>query len=103
MQGRHDERGPARPGPTPDGHAERDRARRQSEEALLEPPFPHSAAPPPRKLLANRPFAWMVASYGVSQLGFWGFFLAILGQASFEFHAGAFRCINCQMLTAPLS
>src|SRR5207244_13454194 len=91
MQGRHDERGPARQGPTPDGRDERDRVRRQAEEALLEPPFPHSAAPPPRRLLANRPFAWLVASYGISQLGSWAFFLAILAQAGFVHHAGAFQ------------
>jgi len=91
-------------------HDERDRARRQAEEALLEPPFPHSAAPPPRRLLANRPFAWLVASYGISQLGFWAFFLAILGQAGFEYQAGAFQLgilfssfsISFLLLTAPL-
>jgi MFS family permease len=90
-------------------HDERDRVRRQAEEALLEPPLPHSAAPPPR-LLANRPFIWLVASYGVSQLGFWAFFLAILGQAGFEYHAGAFQLgilfssfsISFLLLTAPL-
>src|SRR6266496_473514 len=90
-------------------HDERDRARRQAEEALLEPPLPHSATPAP-SLLANRPFIWLVASYGVSQLGFWGFFLAILGQASFEYHAGAFQLgilfssfsISFLLLTAPL-
>ena len=72
MQG-HDERDRLQR----EGRDERDRVRRQAEEALLEPPFPHSAAPPPRRLLANRPFAWLVASYGISQLGFWAFFLAI--------------------------
>ncbi len=110
MQGRHDERDRAGGGPVRDGHDERDRARRQAEEALLEPPFPHTAAPPPRRLLANRPFAWLVASYGVSQLGFWAFFLAILGQTGFEYHAGAFQLgilfssfsISFLLLTAPL-
>src|SRR6266496_2650864 len=88
---------------------ERDRARHQAEQALFEPPLPHTASPPPR-LLANRPFAWLVASYGVSQLGFWAFFLAILGQAGFEYHAGAFQLgilfssfsISFLLLTAPL-
>src|SRR5438874_9538260 len=104
MQG-HDERDR----PEREGRDERDRVRRQAEEALLEPPFPHSAAPPPRRLLANRPFAWLVASYGISQLGFWAFFLAILGQAGFEYHAGAFQLgilfssfsISFLLLTAP--
>src|SRR6266540_2895096 len=88
----------------------RDWARRQAEEALLEPPLPHTASPPPRRLLANRPFAWLVASYGISQLGFWAFFLAILGQAGFEYHAGAFQLgilfssfsVSFLLLTAPL-
>src|SRR6266571_2298805 len=67
-----------------------DRARRQAEEALLEPPLPHGGALPPG-LLPRRPFAWLVAGAGVSQLGFWGFFVAILGQAGYRFHAGPFQ------------
>jgi len=44
---------------------------------------------PGRRLLGNRPFRWFLASYGISFLGFWAFFLAILGQATYRYHANA--------------
>jgi MFS family permease len=62
--------------------------RARAEEALLEPSLPHGGGLPPA-LFANRPFTWLVASIGVSQLGFWAFFVIVLGQASYRFHAGA--------------
>jgi predicted MFS family arabinose efflux permease len=62
--------------------------RARAEEALLEPTLPHGGGLPPA-LFANRPFTWLVASVGVSQLGFWAFFVIVLGQASFRFRAGA--------------
>lgn len=65
-------------------------ARAHAEEAMLEVPRPHAGALPPR-LLANTPFLWLVASYGVSQLGFWAFFLGVIGEAGYRFHAGAFE------------
>lgn len=64
------------------------RAREQAEEALLESPRPHPGALPPG-LLANRPFVWMAAAYGLEQLGFWVFLLAVMGEAGFRFHADA--------------
>ncbi len=62
--------------------------RARAEEALLEPTLPHGGGLPPA-LFANRPFTWLVASVGVSQLGFWAFFVIVLGQASYRFRAGA--------------
>src|SRR3989442_7871726 len=64
--------------------------RAPAEEALLEPSLPHGGALPPA-LFANRPFGWLVLSSGVSQLGFWAFFVIVLGQASFRFHGAAFQ------------
>jgi DHA3 family macrolide efflux protein-like MFS transporter len=61
-----------------------------SEQALLELPLPHGGGLPPR-LFANRPFVWLVGHQGISQLGFWAFFVAVLGQASYEFGAGPFE------------
>ena len=63
------------------------RAREQSEGALLEAPRPHAGALPPA-LLANRPFLWLAASFGMEQLGFWAFLLAVMGEAGYRFHAG---------------
>ena len=64
--------------------------RDQAERALLAPPPPSRVAPPPR-LLANGSFTWLVGAVGISQLGFWAFFVAILGQASYRFDAGPFE------------
>jgi predicted MFS family arabinose efflux permease len=64
--------------------------RAQSEQALLEPPLPHGGGLPPG-LFANRPFIWLVLHMGVSQLGFWAFFVAVLGQASYQHGAGPFQ------------
>jgi MFS family permease len=85
------------------------RERAQAEQALLDAPLPHSGGLPPA-LFANRPFTWLVASLGVSQLGFWAFFVVILGQAAYRFHAGtselgvlfASFSISFLLLTAPL-
>lgn len=41
----------------------------------------------PTRLWANRPFVLYAAHYGVSSLGFWAFFLAILAQATYRYHA----------------
>jgi MFS family permease len=80
------------PGRMTSGRPEDDhiRAREGAEEALLDTPLPHGGALPPG-LLGNRPFVWLAASFGVSQLGFWAFFLAIIGQASYRNHAGVFQ------------
>lgn len=79
-----------------------------AEEALLEPMLPHGGALPPA-LFANRPFTWLVASSGLSQLGFWSFFVIVLGQASYRFGAGpadlallfASFSVSFLLLTAP--
>src|SRR6266487_793292 len=85
------------------------RERSQAEQALLGTPLPHRGGLPP-SLFANRPFTWLVASLGVSQLGFWAFFVAILGQATYRFHAGTSQLgvlfasfsVSFLVLTAPL-
>lgn len=73
-----------------DRSSESQRARRQAEEGLLGPPLPRGGALPPR-LLANHPFVWLVVAHGVAQFGFWAFFLAMVAQASYAYHAGAFQ------------
>ena len=42
---------------------------------------------PRTPLRANRPFVLYAAHYGISSLGFWAFFLAILAQATYRYHA----------------
>ncbi|HXF56697.1 MAG TPA: MFS transporter [Actinomycetota bacterium] len=64
--------------------------RAQAEQALLEPSLPHGGALPPA-LLANRPFLWLVASHGVASLGYWGFFVAVLGEATYGLQARPFQ------------
>ena len=58
------------------------------EETLLEPTAPHGGALPPH-LLANRPFLWLVASTGLSNLSFWCYFSVVWAQASYRLHASA--------------
>jgi MFS family permease len=55
------------------------------------PPTNRGSASEPNttRLLANRPFVLYAAHYGISSLGFWGFFLAILAQATYRYHAGS--------------
>lgn len=38
-------------------------------------------------LLANRPFVLYTAHFGISSLGFWAFFLALLAQSTYRYHA----------------
>jgi predicted MFS family arabinose efflux permease len=64
--------------------------RAQAEQALLGPPLPHGGSLPPA-LLANRPFLWLVVSHGVASLGFWGFFLVVLGEATYRLEARPFQ------------
>jgi MFS transporter, ENTS family, enterobactin (siderophore) exporter len=85
------------------------RERAQAEQALLGTPLPHGGGLPPA-LFVNRPFTWLVASVGVSQLGFWAFFVVVLGQAAYRFHAGTAQLglllasfsLPFLILTAPL-
>jgi len=41
----------------------------------------------PERLSSNRPFLWYAASFGVSSIAFWGFFLALLAQATYVYKA----------------
>ena len=58
------------------------------EDAVLEVPLPHAAAPTHEpRLLTNRPFLWLVFGDSFGQLGRWAFFLAVLGDATYRFDA----------------
>jgi len=46
----------------------------------------HDAEAP---LRANRPFLLYAAHFGISSLGFWAFFLALLAQATYRYHASS--------------
>ncbi|HEX9891802.1 MAG TPA: MFS transporter [Actinomycetota bacterium] len=54
----------------------------------IEVPLPHADAPaaPPR-LLTTRPFLWLVLADGTAGLGRWGFFLAVVGDATYRLQA----------------
>ena len=55
---------------------------------VLEVPLPRADAPSrPPQLLTNRPFLWLVVGDSFSQLGRWGFFLAVIGDATFRLDA----------------
>lgn len=62
-----------------------DDARR--EEPIGPPPYEVSAVPP--RMLANRPFLWLVLAEGFAGLGLWSYFLAVMGDATFHFDASA--------------
>ena len=61
---------------------------RDTEDVTLEVPLPRGgvSGKPPR-LLANRPFLWLVLGDAFAQLGRWAFFLAVLGDATFRLQA----------------
>ena len=61
-------------------------ARGGTEETLFEHAPPPGAPLRPR-LLADRPFLWLVLSIGVINLAFWAYFGAVWADAAFRFHA----------------
>jgi predicted MFS family arabinose efflux permease len=57
------------------------------EEVLLEVPRPHPDSGRPPRLLAIRPFLWLVLAEGLANIGLWSFFVATEGDAAFRFQA----------------
>jgi predicted MFS family arabinose efflux permease len=57
------------------------------EEVLLEVPRPHPDSGRPPRLLAIRPFLWLVLGEMLANVGLWSFFVAIEGEAVFRFDA----------------
>jgi predicted MFS family arabinose efflux permease len=57
------------------------------EEVLLETPRPHPDSGSPPRLLAIRPFLWLVVGEGLANVGLWSFFVASEGEAAFRFGA----------------
>jgi MFS family permease len=57
-------------------------------DAAVQVPLPHAETPdrPPR-LLTNRPFLWLVVGDSFAQLARWGFFLAVIGDATYRLDA----------------
>jgi predicted MFS family arabinose efflux permease len=61
--------------------------RKVPEEVLLETPRPHPDSGSPPRLLAIRPFLWLVLGEGLANIGLWSFFIASEGEAAFRFGA----------------
>jgi DHA3 family macrolide efflux protein-like MFS transporter len=57
------------------------------EEPAPEIPRPHPDPAPLPRLLAIRPFLWLVLGEGLANLGLWAFFVAVEGEAAFRFDA----------------
>jgi predicted MFS family arabinose efflux permease len=57
------------------------------EEMLLEVPRPHPDSGRPPRLLAIRPFLWLVLGEMLANIGLWAFFVASEGEAVFRFDA----------------
>ncbi len=57
------------------------------EEVLLEVPRPHPDSGRPPRLLAIRPFLWLVLGEALANVGLWSFFIASEGDAAFQFGA----------------
>jgi predicted MFS family arabinose efflux permease len=57
------------------------------EEVLLETPRPHPDSGRPPRLLAIRPFLWLVLGELLANIGLWAFFVASEGEAAFRFGA----------------
>jgi predicted MFS family arabinose efflux permease len=64
-----------------------DKERTVPEEVLLETPRPHPDSGSPPRLLAIRPFLWLVLGEGLANIGLWSFFVATEGEAAFRFAA----------------
>jgi predicted MFS family arabinose efflux permease len=57
------------------------------EDVLLEAPRPHPDPGRPPRLLAIRPFLWLVLGEVLANIGLWSFFIAAEGEAVFGFRA----------------
>jgi predicted MFS family arabinose efflux permease len=57
------------------------------EEVILEVPRPHPDSGSPPRLLAIRPFLWLVLGEMLANVGLWSFFVASEGEAVFRFDA----------------
>jgi predicted MFS family arabinose efflux permease len=57
------------------------------EEVFLEVPRPHPDSGSPPRLLAIRPFLWLVLGEMLANVGLWSFFVASEGEAVFRFDA----------------
>jgi predicted MFS family arabinose efflux permease len=66
---------------------ERRTGRTGAEEILLEVPRPHPDPGSPPRLLAIRPFLWLVLGEMLANIGLWSFFIAAEGEAAFRFRA----------------
>jgi MFS family permease len=60
-------------------------------EGTVDIPLPRSAGPsgPPHLLTKNRPFLWLVLGDSFAQLARWGFFLVVIGDATYRLDANA--------------
>jgi predicted MFS family arabinose efflux permease len=58
-----------------------------SEEVIMEVPRPHPDSGTPPRLLAIRPFLWLVLGELLANVGLWSFFVASEGEAVFRFDA----------------
>jgi predicted MFS family arabinose efflux permease len=67
--------------------SEENEERTVSEEVLLEVPRPHPESGTPPRLLAIRPFLWLVLGELLANVGLWSFFVASEGEAVFRFDA----------------
>jgi predicted MFS family arabinose efflux permease len=57
------------------------------ERGEIAPPPLHEVSAEPPRLLANRPFVWLVGGELLAGTALWAFFLAVLGDASYRFDA----------------
>ncbi|MGH2685379.1 MAG: MFS transporter, partial [Actinomycetota bacterium] len=58
------------------------------DDTVIEVPLPHASAPGgPLRLFTNRPFLWLVFGESFAMLARWGFFLALVGDATYRFDA----------------
>ena len=60
-------------------------------EGVVDVPLPRGGGPPgpPYLLTKNRSFLWLVLGDSFAQLARWGFFLVVIGDATYRLHANA--------------
>jgi Na+/melibiose symporter-like transporter len=64
--------------------------REDREDVAFDVPLPRGGPPnPPHLLTKNRPFLWLVLGDSFAQLARWGFFLAVIGDATYRLDANA--------------